>query len=526
MAFALVCLASCSSDTITVTYNGNTAKVSTIKNDSISVKVKNADVQITNKAKSEKLTFVLKGESDNGSFSLKSANEANVELSNLNLTSNEGAPLTFKGKNKVNVIAKDKTTNSLTITACEDTANHKPAVIHSKGELTISGKGYLTVLATGKGCKGINAKKSLSISDLTLDVTTTGMYLAEDTTHHGFGGPMPAFNPDDMPEEMKAQFEEMRKRFEEMAKNGEMPQFPGMPNGGPMGGPMGGPGGGFPPMGNNDSIPHMGGGFPPMGEGAPGMGGGMPPMMGEYIGVTKAIKSLGSVTINSGNITVNTSTPGAEGVEGKKGVIVNDGTLYIKAMDDAINANDQIYFNGGTITAISTNNDAIDSNIEGGFPMFFGGFGGNNNDQEKKEQKPAIIINGGTVYAWSHNGSPEEGLDCDFSPIEISGGSVFSIGGGMGEMPSVPTNATAKQPTVLVLGLKIKADEKIELYDADANGNATGSPLESYTPVLDFNGSASIISSPSFKVGKKYILKSASTTRLIEIKENFTICRP
>ena len=60
-------------------------------------------------------------------------------------------------------------------------------------------------------------------------------------------------------------------------------------------------------------------------------------------------------------------------------------------------------------------------------------------------------------------GSPEEGLDCDFSPIVIEGGSIFSVGGGMGEMPSVPTNATAKQPTVLLIGLNITKDEPITI---------------------------------------------------------------
>ena len=54
-----------------------------------------------------------------------------------------------------------------------------------------------------------------------------------------------------------------------------------------------------------------------------------------------------------------------------------------------------------------------------------------------------IIIRGGTVYAWSQVGSPEEGLDCDFAPLVVEGGTIFSVGGGMGEMPSVPSNEDA-----------------------------------------------------------------------------------
>jgi len=63
-----------------------------------------------------------------------------------------------------------------------------------------------------------------------------------------------------------------------------------------------------------------------------------------------------------------------------------------------------------------------------------------------------ITIRGGTVYAWSEVGAPEEGLDSDFAPIAIQGGTLFTVGGGMGEMPSVPTQETAKQPTVLLIG--------------------------------------------------------------------------
>jgi hypothetical protein len=89
-------------------------------------------------------------------------------------------------------------------------------------------------------------------------------------------------------------------------------------------------------------------------------------------------------------------------------------------------------------------------------------FGGNNNNEA---QEPAIVISGGTVYAWSQVGSPEEGLDCDFAPLVVEGGKVFSVGGGMGEMPSVPSNEHAKQPTALLIGLNIVKNEPVSIYD-------------------------------------------------------------
>ena len=73
----------------------------------------------------------------------------------------------------------------------------------------------------------------------------------------------------------------------------------------------------------------------------------------KYVASTKGIASKGKITINSGNITVKTSTAGAEGIEGKEGVVVNGGMVDVMSPDDAINANATIEFNGGTVIARS-----------------------------------------------------------------------------------------------------------------------------------------------------------------------------
>jgi hypothetical protein len=513
----------CHAEDITIRYKGATAKVSQQIKDSVKVTVKGASVNIESLYEGHKLTILLTGKSEDGKLTLKTAGKAKVKLDGLALTSQEGAPLDLKNKKKVEVVAVKGTENTLTITACNDTANHKAATIWAKGKLELSGNGTLNIVATGDGCRGIKTKKDITIEELTLNVTTSGNNLGEKP--FGFGGGFPGGG------------------FPGFG-DGEMPDFGG---GFPGEFPGGFPGGGFPDFGamrpaGNDSIhsgrfPNFGGGMPNFGGGFPGggfPGGGFPdfgamrPEVNDstseggfggfagkhkYIASTKGIASKGKIIINSGNITVKTSTPGAEGIEGKEGIVFNGGNVDVLATDDAINANATIEFNGAHVTARSTTNDAIDSNPKGGFFM---PFGGNNNNQNTD---PAIIISGGKVYAWSQVGSPEEGLDCDFAPLVIEGGTIFSVGGGMGEMPSVPSNENAKQPTVLLIGLNIVKGEPVSIYNAD------GKLINTVTVPFSMRRSASLVGSPAFKLGNTYTVKTKGYEKTFTLSEQFTTVR-
>ena len=516
----------CQAEDITIRYNGSTAKVEQQTKDSVNVTIEGSHVSIESFYQVHKLSIRLTGKSDDGQLILKTAGKAKVKLDNLNLTSQEGAPLWLKNKKKVEIVATERTKNTLTIMACNDTANHKSATIWAN-KILFSGKGTLDVIATGDGCRGIKSKDDITIEDITLNVTTSGNNLGEKPFGMGGfgGGPMggaPPFDFENMPEEMKQQFEEMRKEFEERMKNGD---FPMGGFGGPMGGMrperndstrqggFGGPMGGMRPE-RNDSTRQ--GGFPPFGGGNDdeGEGGGM--AWGgkhKYVSPTKGIASKGQVIINSGNVTVRTNTPGAEGIEGKEGVILNGGNVDVLATDDAINANAVIEFNGANVIARSTTNDAVDANLQGGFMPYFGGGEG------EQKNDPAIIIRGGIVYAWSQMGAPEEGLDCDFSPIEISGGKVFSIGAGMGDMPSVPTNETAKQATALLIGINIVKDEPIQIYDSK------GRLIDTITAPFSLRRSSSLLTSPSFKVGENYTVKTKDYEKTFTLTENFTTVR-
>ena len=481
----------CYAEDITIRYNGAKAEVKQNTKDSVNVIVDGANVNIESLYKEHKLTLRLTGKSDNGQLTLKTAGKAKIELDGLTLTSQEGAPLDLKNKKKVEVVAAKGTNNTLTITACNDTANHKAATIWAKDKLLLSGKGTLNIIATGDGCRGIKTKKDITIEELTLNVTTSGDNLGEKPFGFGGGG-MPDFG-------------------------GGMPDFGGgMPDFGNFPRPdFGGgfPGGGFP----GEGFPDFGGMRPEENDstnedGFEGFGGGFAGKH-KYVASTKGIASKGKITINSGNITVRTSTAGAEGIEGKEGVIFNGGNVDVQTTDDAINANATIEFNGANVIARSMGNDAVDSNPKGGFFMPFGG----NNNQE--DTTPAIIIRGGTVYAWSQVGSPEEGLDCDFAPLVVEGGTIFSVGGGMGEMPSVPSNEDAKQPTALLIGLNVVKNEPIYIYD----GN--GKQINTVTIPFSLRRSASLVSSPAFKIGNTYTVKTKGYERTFTLDEPFTTVR-
>ena len=509
----------CYAEDITIRYHGEMAKVKQKTKDSVRISVDGAKVNIESLYKSHQLTLRLSGKSEDGQLNLKANGKVSIKLEGLTLTSQEGAPLCLKNKKKVEIVVAKGTENTLTITACNDTANHKGVVIWAKDKLLFSGMGTLNVIATGDGCRGIKTKKDITIEDVTLNVRTSGDNLGEKPFGFGgfpdFGGEMPDFS--NIP------------GFEnDSTRRGGFPpfggNFPGFGNDSIQRGdfPIPDFGGNFPGF-ENDSTRQGGFQFPPFGGKRPfdndSIGDGEFPDFGggfggkhKYVASTKGIASKGKITINSGHVTVRTSTAGAEGIEGKEGIVFNGGYVDVLTTDDAINANATIEFNGSHVLAISKGNDAVDSNPKGGFFMPFG-----NNREQNNE--PAIIIRGGTVYAWSQVGSPEEGLDCDFAPLVIEGGNLFTVGGGMGEMPSVPTNDTAKQPTVLLIGLKVAKDEPINIYDGNDK------LLNTVTIPFSLRRSATLVGNPTFKVGNTYKVKTKDYEKTFTINEPFTVVR-
>ena len=78
---------------------------------------------------------------------------------------------------------------------------------------------------------------------------------------------------------------------------------------------------------------------------------------------------------------------------------------------------------------------------------------------------------------------------------------------------------SAKQPTVLLIGIGIVKDEPISFYDEG------GHLLDTVTIPFSLRRSASLVSSPAFKLGRTYTVKTKVYEKEFTLNENFTTVR-
>ena len=209
-----------------------------------------------------------------------------------------------------------------------------------------------------------------------------------------------------------------------------------------------------------------------------------------YYSSPKGIKAGGSVDINGGNINVTTTGRNAEGIESKAVMTISDGTVNVKAYDDALNSKSHMYLKGGTVTAVATNNDGIDSN-------------GN------------IYISGGTIIACGSS-APECGIDAaEQYHLYITGGNVLGIGGGNNAV-----TATTGSQCVLTAQGSVNGGSTISVNDGSTTLASFTIP-SSYTgstqggqggPGGGQGGSSLLISCDGLASGSNYTVYSGSTS--------------
>ncbi len=193
----------------------------------------------------------------------------------------------------------------------------------------------------------------------------------------------------------------------------------------------------------------------------------------------KGIKADSLLWISGGDIYVEATNAG-EGIESKKQMIIDGGSIRVKAKDDALNAGTSLVINAGEMVFYSLFNDGVDSN-------------------------GTIEINGGEVTAYGA-GIPEAGFDCDFNRFAINGGVIMGAGG----MTSAPTEVACIQPSVIIQNVELPITAAIG-YD----GTAWREPTDTLMCVPTSKYGTLLLSNPAMKVSEEYLYESSDSTYVV-----------
>ncbi len=219
---------------------------------------------------------------------------------------------------------------------------------------------------------------------------------------------------------------------------------------------------------------------------------------------SKGIKADGGVVFNDGEYYITTATNNAEGVESKKQLDINGGTIFVKAYDDGINSSNDFRVSGGNLTVISIVGDGLDSN-------------GN------------LTISGGYVRTMGAGG-PEMGLDAATESgyaVYITGGTVFAFGGSN----TYPTKSGSTQAYVRGSG-SIKAETEISVKSGDdvlatftvpeeyssSGGTSFGPGGGGWRPGGSSGSGSILVSCPALTSGQSYTLMNGTISTTVSAR--------
>ncbi len=332
------------SSTVTIVLNGNSATV-TNPLSTVSVNTSN-DTSVIIDSKAEAVEYVVSGTSTK-SLKIYSTKKFKLTLNGVNITSKNGPAINIQSGKRVFVVLADGTTNSLTDNAtytpyyAGTTAEDAKAAFFSEGQLIFSGSGALNVKSNYK--HAIASDDYVRVISGTINITgavTDGIH-----TNDAFIADGGTFN-------IKATSDGIE------VEEGYV-------------------------VINNGTFTFQ------IGDDGIAASWDTDATIDPY------------VTINGGTISV-TSTAG-EGIESKSTLTINAGNITLNTKDDCINAIKYLYINGGNIYGVSSGNDAVDSN-------------------------GPVTITGGMIVVAGAN-APEGSFDTDRKTFKITGGIIVGIGG-------------------------------------------------------------------------------------------------
>ena len=555
-----------SDNTVSVNYSSTTATVTVAGNVAqyVTPTVTGAHVSIVQSAEVSddvcgEITYTLAGSSTDGEFSMEGSYKASLELNGLTLTNPSGAPLNIQNGKRIELSVKKGTENTLTdaasgdwkgcivckghlelkgkgtlnvygntahaiyakeyvemknctvnvLSAVKDGINCNQYFLMESGSLTVSGVaddgvqvsykddtdreaedtgsltiagGTVNIAVTGTATKGLKAEGDLTVTDGTITISTSG------------GG---TWDTDD----------QKTKAASCISADGNI-QIDGgtltLTSSGSGGKGINGDGT-LTINGGSVTVSTTGGMYAYVnGTEYNNYTGNTDNLDSDYKSSPKGMKIDGNVEINGGTINVTTTGNGAEGIESKAVLTINDGTIVINAYDDAINSSSHMYIKGGDITVVASNNDGLDSN-------------GN------------MYISGGTIKAFGTT-SPECGIDAneeDGYSVIFTGGTLLAVGGGN----SVPSTSESTQPYVTTT-MSVSANSEIAIksgsttlatftvpsnYSSGNSGGGHGGFGGMNAPGgggggWGGSGSSILISCPSLTSGSSYTITSGSNS--------------
>ena len=468
--------------TITVTFS-TTADATVEGDDEGIVSVSGNDVIATNTT-GEVIRYVLTGTTTDGFFKLYSTKKQAIVLNGVSITNPDGAAINNQSKKRTFIVLNDGTKNYLTDgTNYSDATDDEDmkACFFSEGQLIFSGSGYLEVDANCKAGirsddyvrilpktniyvdassgNGIRGNDAVIVTGGVININITGTAdkgISTDGEVRIDGGRTTILT--------SGGYEYDSDESDYTACSGIKADSLVTINGGELNIKSTGTGGKG--INSDDQIVFNDGvvRIITTGKRQKDSKGSVSP---------KGIKADGNITINGGQTQVRQegSGDGTEAIESKSEIHIEAGTVECYSYDDAINSAGNLYIDGGYVYARAMNNDGIDANKN-------------------------LYLNGGVVIAEGGQ-QPECGIDAaeGYSAF-INGGTVIAVGGGMQAISS-----SSKQACIAV-----SASLGITVGVLDGTTAILG-----YTMPASNSGTSLMISSPAFKTGSAYTLRSGCT---------------
>lgn len=532
----------------------------------IDCKVEGAHVSLVQSAEVDanigEITYILNGNSSDGSFYLEGNYKSSIELTGLNLKNPDGSPFNIKNGKRISVSVKNGTVNCL-----EDGEGTQKGAISCTGHLEFKGKGELTV--SGNVSHAVYAKEYIELKNCSLNILSAkkdGINCCQYFLMESGSVSMAGIDGDGI----QVDYKDTADREEEdtgmitvkggtldialtgVAAKGLKAEGAVDISGGEITITSSGNGQwdaaksktkASACIGSDENINISGGIMSLSASGSGGKGiscdgnlvvtggditvntsGGILAYINgsenhNYTGNTdrldsdvksspKGIKADGEIEINGGSFHIKTTGNGAEGIESKSTLTINDGEITVYSKDDSINSSGDMTINGGNILVVSYGNDGLDSN-------------GN------------MYLNGGTVRAFGA-GSPECGIDVNSEEgyvLVVTGGYILGVGGGS----SLPTTSASTQPYVYG-SLKVSPstpvvislyDEELASFDVPEDYVASSGIGGGWRPGGTGGGTQVFLSVPGMVTSTSYKLTcGTSSTTLTSALKGSTEGRP